>query len=127
MPLRSLRAVFGWCLRGRPVPHPVEGTGAVFEAKFMLPWNFSEGAAEKHMAQLQHDRVKDGGAVDHHRRRNLRAQPLFQGAASARRAGHCSKERPCAIPSSFATLVSFEPLQRLVSRFIAETSEKNRL
>src|SRR3974390_3373734 len=31
-------------------------TGAVFEAKFMLPWNFSEeGAAEKHMAQLQHN------------------------------------------------------------------------
>jgi predicted phage-related endonuclease len=34
----------------------VEATGAVFEAKFMLPWNFSEeGAAEKHMAQLQHN------------------------------------------------------------------------
>jgi predicted phage-related endonuclease len=33
----------------------VEGTGAVFEAKFMLPWTFSEeAAAEKHMAQLQH-------------------------------------------------------------------------
>src|SRR5215216_285308 len=33
----------------------VEGTGAVFEAKFMLPWSFSEElAAEKHMAQLQH-------------------------------------------------------------------------
>jgi predicted phage-related endonuclease len=31
-------------------------TGAVFEAKFMLPWNFSEeAAAEKHMAQLQHN------------------------------------------------------------------------
>ncbi|MBR1283003.1 hypothetical protein JQ597_13235 [Bradyrhizobium sp. AUGA SZCCT0177] len=31
-------------------------TGAVFEAKFMLPWSFSEeGAAEKHMAQLQHN------------------------------------------------------------------------
>jgi predicted phage-related endonuclease len=30
--------------------------GAVFEAKFMLPWNFSEeAAAEKHMAQLQHN------------------------------------------------------------------------
>ena len=29
----------------------VRQTGAVFEAKFMLPWNFSEeGAAEKHMA-----------------------------------------------------------------------------
>ena len=34
----------------------VEATGAVFEAKFMLPWSFSEEAAtEKHMAQLQHN------------------------------------------------------------------------
>jgi predicted phage-related endonuclease len=34
----------------------VEGIGAVFEAKFMLPWSFSEeAAAEKHMAQLQHN------------------------------------------------------------------------
>jgi predicted phage-related endonuclease len=34
----------------------VEATGAVFEAKFMLPWNFSEeAAAEKHIAQLQHN------------------------------------------------------------------------
>ena len=34
----------------------VEATGAVFEAKFMLPWTFSEeAAAEKHMAQLQHN------------------------------------------------------------------------
>lgn len=34
----------------------VAGTGAVFEAKFMLPWNFSEeAAADKHMAQLQHN------------------------------------------------------------------------
>ena len=34
----------------------VAGTGAVFEAKFMLPWSFSEeAAAEKHMAQLQHN------------------------------------------------------------------------
>jgi predicted phage-related endonuclease len=34
----------------------VEGTGAVFEAKFMLPWSFSEeGAAAKYMAQLQHN------------------------------------------------------------------------
>jgi hypothetical protein len=34
----------------------IQATGAVFEAKFMLPWNFSEeGAAEKHMAQLQHN------------------------------------------------------------------------
>ncbi len=34
----------------------VEGTGAVFESKFMLPWSFSEeAAAEKYMAQLQHN------------------------------------------------------------------------
>jgi predicted phage-related endonuclease len=34
----------------------ISRTGAVFEAKFMLPWNFSEeGAAEKYMAQLQHN------------------------------------------------------------------------
>jgi hypothetical protein len=34
----------------------VEATGAVFEAKFMLPWSFSEeAAAERHMAQLQHN------------------------------------------------------------------------
>jgi predicted phage-related endonuclease len=34
----------------------VEGTGAVFEAKFMLPWSFSEeSAAEKYMPQLQHN------------------------------------------------------------------------
>ncbi len=52
----------------RPVRHPtvrwmaatldgrVEATGAVFEAKFMLPWSFSEeAAAEKHTPQLQHN------------------------------------------------------------------------
>jgi len=34
----------------------VEDVDAVFEAKFMLPWSFSEeAAAEKHMAQLQHN------------------------------------------------------------------------
>jgi predicted phage-related endonuclease len=34
----------------------VEGADAVFEAKFMLPWSFSEeAAAEKYMAQVQHN------------------------------------------------------------------------
>ena len=34
----------------------VEGSGAIFEAKFMLPWSFSEeAAAEKYMGQLQHN------------------------------------------------------------------------
>jgi predicted phage-related endonuclease len=52
----------------------VEATAAVFEAKFMLPWYFSEeAAAEKYMAQLQHKYVghplKNLGAVDYHRSR----------------------------------------------------------
>ena len=34
----------------------IEGSEAVFEAKFMLPWSFSEvAAAAKHMPQLQHN------------------------------------------------------------------------
>src|SRR5436305_11510724 len=34
----------------------VEGAEAVFEAKFMLPWSFSEeAAAEKYMPQVQHN------------------------------------------------------------------------
>jgi predicted phage-related endonuclease len=34
----------------------VAGSGAIFEAKFMLPWSFSEeAAAEKHTPQLQHN------------------------------------------------------------------------
>jgi YqaJ-like viral recombinase domain len=34
----------------------VQGSAAVFEAKFMLPWSFSEeAAAEKYMPQLQHN------------------------------------------------------------------------
>src|SRR5262249_45221301 len=34
----------------------VEATGAVFEAKFLLPWSFSqEAAAGKYMPQLQHN------------------------------------------------------------------------
>jgi len=34
----------------------IEQTSEIFEAKFMLPWAFTEeAAAEKHMAQLQHN------------------------------------------------------------------------
>ncbi len=34
----------------------VEGSGAIFEAKFMLPWSFSEeGAVAKYAPQLQHN------------------------------------------------------------------------
>jgi predicted phage-related endonuclease len=44
----------------------VEATGTVFEAKFMLPWSFSEeAAAERYMPQLQHNMwvVATRGAV----------------------------------------------------------------
>jgi predicted phage-related endonuclease len=41
---------------GATVDGIVAGSGTVFEAKFMLPWTFSEeAAAEKHMAQVQHN------------------------------------------------------------------------
>jgi hypothetical protein len=42
----------------------IKETGAVFEAKFMLPWSFSEEAAvAKHMAQLQHNMLVAGSAA----------------------------------------------------------------
>jgi predicted phage-related endonuclease len=44
------------CWMGATLDGIVAETGAVFEAKFMLPWSFSEeAAAGKHMAQLQHN------------------------------------------------------------------------
>jgi hypothetical protein len=54
----------------------VEGVDAVFEAKFMLPRSFSEEAAggKTHgPAAAQHvgDQRQVGGAVDHHRRRQV--------------------------------------------------------
>jgi predicted phage-related endonuclease len=46
--------VLGWM--GATLDGRVQGSDAVFEAKFMLPWSFSEeGAAEKYMPQLQHN------------------------------------------------------------------------
>ena len=50
----------------------VEGSGAVFESKFMLPWSFSEeAAAQKNVAQLQHNmwvtQRGDSSTLDHHR------------------------------------------------------------
>ena len=68
----------------------VAGSRAVFEAKFMLPWSFSEeAAAEKHMAQLQHNmwvtNAKGRGALDHHRWRQVgRDQDLSRSALPAR-------------------------------------------
>src|SRR5437868_9133743 len=49
-----MHELLGWM--GATFDGIVEGTGAVFESKFMLPWSFSEeAAAEKYMAQLQHN------------------------------------------------------------------------
>src|SRR3954471_23423887 len=52
---RHLRhALIPWM--GATLDGIVDGTEAVFESKFMLPWSFSEeAAAEKYMAQLQHN------------------------------------------------------------------------
>jgi hypothetical protein len=66
----------------------VAATGAVFEAKFMLPWYFSEQAAvEKYMPQLQHNMwvVAARGAVlsiitgcGKWVKINVHADPLYQ-------------------------------------------------
>ena len=54
MQRRIRHPVIGWM--AATLDGVVEGSGAVFEAKFMLPWTFSEdAAAEKHVAQLQHN------------------------------------------------------------------------
>jgi predicted phage-related endonuclease len=51
---RIRHPVLGWM--GATLDGRVEGSDAVFEAKFMLPWAFSEeAAAEKYMPQLQHN------------------------------------------------------------------------
>jgi predicted phage-related endonuclease len=51
---RLMHAVLRWM--GATLDGIVAGNGMVFEAKFMLPWTFSEeAAAEKHMAQVQHN------------------------------------------------------------------------
>ncbi|WP_376717375.1 YqaJ viral recombinase family protein [Bradyrhizobium sp. 62B] len=51
---RVRHSVHGWM--AATLDGIVAPTGAVFEAKFMLPWGFTEeAAAEKHMAQLQHN------------------------------------------------------------------------
>jgi hypothetical protein len=65
----------------------VEATGAVFEAKFMLPWYFSEvAAAEKHMAQVQHNMWVTNSklaVLDHYGRRQVgRDQNLGRPALS---------------------------------------------
>jgi hypothetical protein len=74
----------------------VGASGAVYEAKFMLPWSFSEeGAAEKHMAQLQHNmwviNRQRGLPLHHHGRRQVgsppdRGRPAIPAPPSDRRA-----------------------------------------
>jgi predicted phage-related endonuclease len=51
---RLMHPVLRWM--GATLDGLIAGSGAVFEAKFMLPWSFSEeAAAAKHMAQVQHN------------------------------------------------------------------------
>ena len=51
---RLVHPVLRWM--GATLDGLIVGSGAVFEAKFMLPWSFSEeAAAEKHTAQVQHN------------------------------------------------------------------------
>ena len=70
----------------------VEATGAVFEAKFMLPWSFSEeAAAEKYMPQLQHNMwvvaARTRCALSNYRRRQMGRD--HHPCRSALSAPHC--------------------------------------
>ena len=54
----------------------VAGSGAVFEAKFMLPWSFSEESRSREVygtapAQYVGDQCQSGGALGDHRRRQV--------------------------------------------------------
>jgi hypothetical protein len=75
----------------------VEEIEAVFEAKFMLPWSFSEegGGREIHAAgPAQHVRhsLKDLGALDYHRRRQVGRDHDPHGPAVSQRPGLGGKE-----------------------------------
>src|SRR5262245_49820570 len=74
----------------------VDGTEAVFEAKFMLPWSFSEeAAAEKHGASpAQHvgHSFADLGALHHYRRRQVGRGRHSDGPALSHRSGIGGKE-----------------------------------
>jgi putative phage-type endonuclease len=74
----------------------VAGTGAVYEAKFMLPWSFSEEfAAEKYMAQLQHNMWVTNA--------RMAALSIITGGgkfASAARPNGCISRRPPGSPST---------------------------
>jgi predicted phage-related endonuclease len=75
----------------------VEGAEAVFEAKFMLPWSFSEeAAAEKYMAQLQHNMWGHAPAVScvvhHHRWRQVGRDHDPHGPSLSQRSGLSRKE-----------------------------------
>src|SRR6516164_7415546 len=51
---RLMHPLLRWM--GATLDGMVAGSATVFEAKFMLPWSFSEdAAAEKHIAQIQHN------------------------------------------------------------------------
>jgi hypothetical protein len=82
---------------GAPLDGRIQGSEAVFEAKFMLPWSFSEeAAAEKYMPQLHHNMwvvaarsaalsiITGGGKWVEI---NVHADPLYQHLIVTRRIG----------------------------------------
>jgi hypothetical protein len=92
---RSLfHAVHRWM--AATIDGKIEATGAVFEAKFMLPWNFSEeGGCEAHgaaAAQYVGGGVKDRGPLHHHRRRQLGGNDHFRRPALPAPAAHRGTE-----------------------------------
>src|SRR6201993_2071700 len=85
----------------------IEATGAVFEAKFMLPWSFSEeGAAEKHMAQVQHNMWVVNA--------KMAALSIITGGASGSRSHYrpTRSTSTCSSPPSGSSGVASRPASR---------------
>ncbi len=99
----------GHPLDGGDARRLVEATGAVFEAKFMLPWSFSEeAAAEKYMPQLQHNMW----VVECRAQRCCRSSPAAANGSRSRSMPIRSTSTSCSPPrgSSGAVLRAASPL-----------------
>ena len=103
-------------LMGATLDGMIEATGAVFEAKFMLPWSFCEEAAAGRYgaAPAQHvgRQCPRGGALDHHRRRQvggmtIPADRLYQHLLITAEGSSGAVSRPrAAVPASRRATVS---------------------
>src|SRR6516162_5867146 len=89
---RLMHPVLRWM--GVTLDGIIAGSKAVFEAKFMLPWSFSEeAAAQKHLAQLQHNMWVTNAREQHSRSSPAAANGSRSGSAPIPSTSICSSPR----------------------------------